>query len=166
MRYAVALATVVLLLAGCEDHRARPTATATATATVVGQPVATVDTRPLEIVRPSATSTPPRGFACVSHPVREREGYPLTLDPPGPKRGDTVRVTGRGIPPGEYQFTVGMYASEMLSRLRRVRVGADGTFAATFTMPTLGAGCAVVYLDELGPEPWLAARPWPYDGFR
>lgn len=153
-----ALAAALVLLVGCEDHRARPAATATASPTV--------DTKPLVIVRPSPSPNPTPFPACDSHPVRDREGYPLTLDPPEPKHGDTVRVTGRGIPPGEYQFTVGIYASEMLSRLPRVRVGTDGTFAATFTMPALGAGCAAVYLDELGQEPWLSTRPWPYDGLR
>ncbi len=63
MRYVLAaLATVVLLLVGCEDHRARPAPTAAATATLTAQPIVTPATgitpTPTATVRSRAVVTP------------------------------------------------------------------------------------------------------------
>ena len=154
MRVLLVALVASALLVGCEDHRAGPTAT----------PTGTIDTNPLVIVRPSPSSTPTPHPRCAYHPVRERDGYLLTLTPREPKRGEAVQVVGRGIEPGDYQLSVGIYASEMVARLFRVTVGERGTFSATFTMPRLGAGCAVVHLGDLGADPWLSAPAWSYDG--
>ncbi|MGE3856566.1 MAG: hypothetical protein AB7G21_06390 [Dehalococcoidia bacterium] len=168
-----ALAAALVLLVGCEDHRARPEAKATATPIV---------TRTIEEVRrdhfwdtfrlpdPRATPTPRTAESRRSEcEAMSRDPFPvfrehptLTLSPASPRADEMVTISGEGLRPGRYEVLMGLVWGEGGSRGDEIEIGADGSARLAMRVGNFPSGyCVVVLLRGLpNVQPVYIARPF------
>lgn len=153
-------ATVIAgLLFACSSNRPLRTVTPTATAT------ATAPSSPT----PSLLATP-TGPIPTDEPGRCRyytdlmgrqTGFSLQLSPSAPKSGEVLRVSGSGLPAGQYVLGIGVPQSGNVVLMPMVTVGTDGRLDGAFTVPARYSGiCVIVFANPGTGVPYPVAQPF------